>query len=428
MAVQPPAPATLAAAPHVGHRVHEATVQQARRPGAELGPFARFVSAVPVQQAGRGAIARQPLAVGDGHRDQGPVSGRRGDALAGVPGRIVTGHGLPLAELPPASGQVHVVPGRRVDKRLGPHGHRGRPVVLVHGQGQRDVPGGCLDQPLVPRPAVHDAQLGRRPAALLHHQVPPEHIAADQAGVRGPGDDLGPARPARRAGRGPDQPELLRPGVRDQEELAPARAVAVIGPVFVAALSFLQDGRWPPGITGRQDKRLRGVPGGGLDEHVRPAASGPHGEVETLVLLAEHQGVPVRRGVQLVAPDLVRAVLGIGDDVEQRSRVGRPGQAVIGAVDTLGQVRAAGQIADPQLVGLVTVEVDRVGQQPPVRADLTDPEGDIAAGAGRIPEQEVLVQEHPGRGPAVTSPAELLEFAARDRPGEVGVAAAAPAD
>ena len=193
----------------------------------------------------------------------------------------------------------------------------------------------------------------------------------------------------------------------------------MVGAVLKARPSFFQNGQWFIGPVRREHERLGAVPGLGLDQHVRAAAGAPHGQVEPPVLLAEHQRVLAGPGAQHVPPDLVRPVLGVGDDVEQRTRVGRPGQPVVGALDPLRQVGSAGQVADAQLVELVPVEVDGVGQQPPVRADLPDAEPEIAA-AGRV-QQQVLVQQH------LAVPAELLVLQARHGPGEVGVARPAPA-
>jgi len=47
---------------------------------------------------------------------------------------------------------------------------------------------------------------------------------------------------------------------------------------------------------------------------VRPAAGGPHGQIETLVALGEDQGV-LAAGAPPCRQNLVRSVAGIGDDV-----------------------------------------------------------------------------------------------------------------
>jgi hypothetical protein len=201
----------------------------------------------------------------------------------------------------------------------------------------------------------------------------------------------------------------------------------MIGAVFNTCPSFQQYAWRLAGVVRRDDERLDAVPGSGFDQHVCPAAGGPHHQIEALVVLGEDEDIVLRFGAELMPPDLVGTVQGVGDDVEERPRAGRPGQLVVGALDALGQVGAAGQIAHPELVDLVAVEIDRVREQPPVGADLADPEGDVTTGAGGVVQQEVFVEEYLRRA-VRAGPAELLVLAARDRPGEIGVTAAAPAD
>ena len=261
---------------------------------------------------------RAPRAVGDRDGDLCAVRRGRGDALRDVPRRVVTGHLPPFAQVPAAAGQIHVVPGRRADERLRAHGHRRRVVVLVGRERERALRATGLDEPLLARVAVHDAQLGRAPVPLLHHQVPPEHVGRHQAGARRPGDDLGPPGPPGCRRRRPHQPVLHRPVVGDQVELAAVRPVAVIGPVFDAGPPWLQDDRRLAGVVRRDEQCFRRVPGRGFDQHVRPGAGGPHGQLEALVAFGEDQDVLVLRRAQPVAPDLVRAVQGVGDGVEER--------------------------------------------------------------------------------------------------------------
>ena len=403
-ALQPPLPPALTAAPHVRDRVEVAAVEQAGHRQAELRPLAGLVGPVAVEQAGRGAVQRQARPVGDRHRDRRPVRGGRGDPLRPVAGRVVAGHLLPLAQPPPAAGQVHVVPGRRVDQRLGAHGHRGGVVLLVDPQRQRHLGPGGLDEPLLPRLPVDDAQLGRRVPPLLHHQEPAEHVARHQPRAGGAGDHLVPAvrprRAARARRRAPDEPELGGPVVGDQVERAPVRAVGVIGPVLHPLPPLPQNDRCRAGVRGGDDERLGGVTAFGFQQDVRAAAGRPHDDVEALVLLGEHQHVLGGIGADVVPPDLVRPVGGVGHDVEHRARVRRPGQPVVGPPDPLRQpgrgrgVSAAGQVPDPQLVDLVAVEVDRVGEQGAVGADLAHAELHVPAAALRVLQQQVLVEQH----------------------------------
>ena len=93
---------------------------------------------------------------------------------------------LPAARTdePPAAGQVHVVPGRRLDERLGTHRHRRGVVLPIRRQSKRDVRAARLDQAPLSRPTIHDPQLGGGRMPLLHDQIPPEHITGNQAGIR----------------------------------------------------------------------------------------------------------------------------------------------------------------------------------------------------------------------------------------------------
>src|SRR5262249_14724009 len=202
--------------------------------------------------------------------------------------------------------------------------------------------------------------------------------------------------------------------------------VGVIGAVFDAGPSFLHNGWWYPVVVRWNDKCLGTVPRGGFDQHVLPAAGRPYGELEALVVLTEDQDIVFRAGAQPVPPHLVRAVHGVGDGVVERPRASRPGQLVVGPVDAFRQVGAGGQVAHAKLVDLVAVEIGRVREQPPVRADLADPEGDVPGGAGRVVQQEILVEEDLGGRPG-GGPAELLGLAAGGGPGVVRVPAPAPA-
>ena len=312
------------------------------------------------------------------------------------------------------------MPGRRLGQRLGAHGHRRRAVILVDRQGQGPLRAARLDQVLRPGLAVDHPQLGRGPAALLHHQVPAEHVAAHQPGVLGRPDDLGPAQlgprgRARRRGGRPDQPELGRPGVGDEIELAPARPVGMVCVVFGAPPSFFRHKWFGAGVPRRDHQGLGGVPGRRLDQQPYAAAGGPDGQLEPLVVLPVDQRVALRRGAGLMPPDLVRAARRVGDDVQQRPGVRGPGQPVVRALDALGQVGAGRQVPDPQLVHLAAGEVDRVGQVPPVRADLADTQLRVAAGAGRVLQQEVLVQQHRRRGPRGPRRGRTAPAAARRR-------------
>ena len=222
--------------------------------------------------------------------------------------------------------------------------------------------------------------------------------------------------------------QFARPGARagDEVELTAVRSVRVIGAVLGAARPWLQHGRRRPRGGRGDDQGLRGVPGLGLDQHIAAAAGGPDDERETLVILAEHPDVARRVGPEFVPPHLVRPVLLVGEHVKQRTGVRGPGKPVVGGIDAVGQVLAGGQVTDAELEQLVAGEVHRVRQQPAVRADLANPEVYIAAGAGRVAEQQVRVEQHLGRLSGRGHPAELLEFLPLGHPGEVAEPAPAP--
>jgi hypothetical protein len=175
-AVEPPPPAALAATADVRDRVQVAAVKQADHRQAELGPRARLVGAVAIEQARGGAVAGQAGPVGDRDRDRRAVGRGHGEPRGPVPGPVVTRHIPPLAQLPKAARQVHVVPGRRVDQRLGAHGYAAGLVPGILGQLQRHMRAGRLSYPLRPGVPVDDPQLRRRPAPLGQHQVPGERV------------------------------------------------------------------------------------------------------------------------------------------------------------------------------------------------------------------------------------------------------------
>ena len=202
----------------------------------------------------------------------------------------------------------------------------------------------------------------------------------------------------------------------------------MVGVVLRARPSRLNNERRYAGVARRDQQGLGGVPGRRLDQQPRPAAGGPHGQLEPFVVLPVHQRVVLRRGTQFVPPHLVRPVRLVSDHVEQGPGIGRPGQAVIGAFDALSEIGAGGEVADAELVDLVAVEVDRVGQVAPVRADLAHPQLRVTAGGGRIGEEQVVVQQHLAGAVQAGGPAELLQLLAGHGRGEVPGPALAPPD
>jgi len=121
------------------------------------------------------------------------------------------------------------------------------------------------------------------------------------------------------------------------------------------------------------------------------AVLGPlHTEVEPLVRLLVHESVPGRGCTQSMAPELVRAVGGVGSCVEEGLVVVGPGHAVRGPLDLAGHIDPRLQVAHPKREPLVAGGVHPVCQTAVSRAHREV--GDIEVGP--LAGQRVLVQEH----------------------------------
>jgi hypothetical protein len=90
--------------------------------------------------------------------------------------------------------------------------------------------------------------------------------------------------------------------VRDQVELA----VAMIGPIFGAAPSRLDNHRERTGLRTRDGPRLSGIAAFALDEDDSAAAAGPHEDLEPLV-----SSVNTRTSVPAAAPTSCRHTFGV---------------------------------------------------------------------------------------------------------------------
>ena len=137
-ALEPPAPAALATAPHVGVHEDHAAVEQARQGGVPVRLVDRLVGAVAVEQCGGGAVERGVAVPHQGHRDAVP-SGAGNVASRRRRRRVVAGRrpAVPLGALPGA--QVDVGPDRRL--HVGLVDTVTRCVVVLVGAGSR-VPAG----------------------------------------------------------------------------------------------------------------------------------------------------------------------------------------------------------------------------------------------------------------------------------------------
>ena len=143
-------------------------------------------------------------------------------------------------------------------------------------------------------------------------------------------------------------------------------------------------------VVGGHEAYLGRVAAAGEQHGVRTAAGGLDLQLEPPVLLLPDLRVVVLRRAEDVAPHRVRPVGLVQGRVEQSGAVGRPGQAVVRPGQDVGQVGAGAEVAHPQLVDLVAVVVDGVGQQPAVRARFPDAELEEVV-PGR---EHVLVQDH----------------------------------
>src|SRR4029450_783917 len=91
-----------------------------------------------------------------------------------------------------------------------------------------------------------------------------------------------------------------------------------------------------------------------------------------------------------VPVDLVRPPRGIRHPKEEGTRVHSPHAALVDPGDHIRKIIATRQISEAQLVDLVAGTVDRVGEQPTVRADRTYAELYVRRGTRDL----VQIEEH----------------------------------
>ena len=182
------------------------------------------------------------------------------------------------------------------------------------------------------------------------------------------GDQLLPALGARIGHRRRHQTEVAPAiGVGADVEDAARRPGPVIHRVLVVLLPRQQEIPGAGRLAGRQVAVFRRGEAAAGGEQQAPAARAPHAETKQLVGLLVQQRVLGDRRAQSVAEQPVRPLGGVLQDVEDRGRVGRPGDRR-DLVDALGLQLARHEILHAQRVLAEARVVDAVGQPPPVVA------------------------------------------------------------
>src|ERR1700722_8946667 len=116
-------------------------------------------------------------------------------------------------------------------------------------------------------------------------------------------------------------------------------------------------------------------------------------EMESLVLLFEHQRVAGCANAEDMSPDLVRTVRLVCADIEERVVVTCPSGSVGDAFYLVSELFSCGEVLEPQLETLLARYVGRVGEQSVVRADIEDPERQVVMAESELVlvEQDLLV-------------------------------------
>ena len=170
-----------------------------------------------------------------------------------------------------------------------------------------------------------------------------------------------------------------------------------------------------------EDEDVRGGRALVRDDDPLAAAGEAEVHVEALVVLLVDQHVVGLGGAQLVAPDLVGPHRVVGHGVEEVAAVGRPGRAVVGPLDHVGQVDAGVEIPDTQGEDLVAVEIRRPGEEPVILADVerADLEEGLVTGPLVLVEEDLLGGRLGAGATAVDGVRETLDRAAHEPPGSL---------
>ena len=184
-------------------------------------------------------------------------------------------------------------------------------------------------------------------------------------------DELLPVLPPRRGQRSPHQPELGGAVVRHDEQPVPVRS------------GSMRDGGTPrPCAAARPGRARSPASAAGTSQHLGRVSApeaittyAPDREASTISSNCSSSSCRTRwssaaGGPQHVPPHLVRPEGVVVHGVEEGRRVRRPGAAVVGVRDLVGEVGAGAEDRGSAGVDLVARQVDRVGQQPPVGARL----------------------------------------------------------
>ncbi len=130
----------------------------------------------------------------------------------------------------------------------------------------------------------------------------------------------------------------------------------------------------------------------GLDHDEESIAGQGQVDLETLVVFLKDEGVLGLILAQHVLPDPIRAMGVVEGRVEESRSVGRPGSAVVGACNFVGQILACGEISEAQSECLVPRVVHGVGESGLVEADRDLADVAKASMVGEL----VLVEDHLG--------------------------------
>ncbi len=370
LAVEVPLPPQLAAATVVGVDVDHAAVEQAgqgRVPGRLVDGR---VGAVAVDQRGRGPVERGVPVPQQGRRDRGAVRGREGTALAHVPLRVVAGRLLVPDPVQQPGLEVHRGGYTRLQPGLLEHRDRAGVVPrraeqvglhLAEPVPARQVVVGDLDE--LARPVLADGEQHARR----------EGVRAQQPLLPALGTHLDPGRRVLVGAvrhRRDHQAGLDGSVVGHHQQVLGAVGSAPVLGVVAHPVAAAADG---PGaaahVVGVDDPALRRRVALAPQHDPVTAPGAAHLHLEPLVGLLDHEHVVGDRAADPVPPHLERPVRLVVHRVEEPRRVGAPGAAVVAARHELVEVGAGAQVAEPQLVDLVAVAVDRPGQQVLVRAD-----------------------------------------------------------
>ena len=235
---------------------------------------------------------------------------------------------------------------------------------------------------------IGDAQADQPLGPLVDDVVVGEHVDVLQHHVVAMGDQLLPALRARIVhGRRHQAEVAAAAGVGADVEDVAAGADAVIDRVLVIVLAGQDEVPRRGGLGGRQPADLgrREAAGAGEQQGLAPRA--PHAEAEQRVGLLVEERVGGDRRAEAMAPQPVRALGVVLDDVEERGGVGRPRHRR-NLLDPLRRQRAGRQVLDVARVVAGAGEVYRVREPAAVVAHRVGAEREERVALGQRVEVE----------------------------------------